>query len=108
MDPDAIPNFLAEQRDEAPAEVQHVYLTFEDLWERKLWHELTNSLVDFFRSSESAPQRLPIYNTFILSFADKINQLKLVWLGLQASARCNGELRKTILLHTWAGTDIEA
>jgi 26S proteasome regulatory subunit N9 len=93
MDLDAIPNFLGEQRDEAPADVQHVYLTFEDLWERKLWHELTNSLVDFFRSAESASQRLPIYNTFILSFADKINQLKLVWLGLQASTQCKGAHR---------------
>lgn len=93
MDLDAIPNFLAEQRDEAPADVQHVYLTFEDLWERKLWHELTNTLVDFFQSPESAPQRLAIYNTFILSFADKINQLKLVSLGLQASSQCQGMLR---------------
>jgi 26S proteasome regulatory subunit N9 len=93
MDLDAIPNFLAEQRDESPAEIQPVYLSFEDLWERKLWHELTNSLIDFFRSPESASQRLSIYNTFILSFADKINQLKLVWLGLQASTLCKGMLR---------------
>ena len=92
MDLDAIPNFLAEQRDEAPAEVQHVYLTFEDLWERKLWHELTNNLVDFFRSPESCSQRLAVYDRFILSFADKINQLKLVWLGLQASTQCRGAL----------------
>lgn len=90
MDLDAIPNFLAERRDESPAEVQNVYLTFEDLWERKLWHELTNSLAEFFRSSASASQRLAIYNSFILSFADKINQLKLVWLGLQASTQCKG------------------
>lgn len=95
MDLDAIPNFLAEQRDEAPADVQHFYLTFEDLWERKLWHELTNSLVDFFRSSESSSQRLPVYQNFILSFADKINQLKLVWLGLQASTQCKGGLSNT-------------
>jgi len=93
MDMDAIPNFLVEQRDEASADVQHVYLTFEDLWERKLWHELTNTLVDFCRSPQSAPQRLAIYNIFVLSFADKINQLKLVWLGLQASTQCKGELR---------------
>ena len=93
MDLDAIPNFLTEQRDEAPADVQHVYLTLEDLWERKLWHELTNTLLDFFRTAESASQRLAIYNTFILSFADKINQLQLVALGLQASTQCPSKLR---------------
>jgi 26S proteasome regulatory subunit N9 len=92
MDLDAIPNFLAEQRDEAPADIQHAYLRFEDLWERKLWHELTNSLIDFFQSLESASQRLPVYNTFVLSFAEKINQLQLVSLALQASTQCKGEV----------------
>lgn len=98
MDLDAIPDFLSDQRDQAPADVQHFYLTFEDLWERKLWHELTNSLVDFFRSPESSSQRLAVYNNFILSFADKINQLKLVWLGLQASTQCKGSLLKISFL----------
>lgn len=106
MDLDAIPNFLAEQRDEAPAEIQPVYLTFEDLWERKLWHELTNTLVEFFQSSESASQRLAIYNTFIVSFADKINQLKLVSLGLQTSTQCEGKLQDRVSAHV-SLTDIQ-
>ena len=84
-DPEVISNFLAEQRDEAPADVQHLYLTFEDLWERKLWHQLTDQLLEFFSTPESESQRLPVYNTFIISFADKINQLKLVKLALIAS-----------------------
>ncbi|KAF7508699.1 hypothetical protein GJ744_008946 [Endocarpon pusillum] len=102
MDLDAIPDFLSEQRDQAPADVQHFYLTFEDLWERKLWHELTNSLVDLFRSPESSSQRLPVYNNFILSFADKINQLKLVWLGLQASTQCKDDQDRLKFLSTLA------
>ena len=91
-DPEAIPNFLAEQRDEAPADLQEVFLTIEDQWERKLWHQLTESLMGYFSQNESAPQRLPIFATFILSFADKINQLKLVSLGLSASTQCEGIL----------------
>ena len=78
VDPEVIANFLAEQRDEAPADIQHLFLTFEDLWERKLWHQLTDRLLEFSSSPESKAQRLSIYNTFISSFADKINQLKLV------------------------------
>jgi 26S proteasome regulatory subunit N9 len=92
MDLDAIPNFLAEQRDEAPAEVQPIFLSFEDLWERKLWHQLTETLLEYFFSETSAPQRLPIYKTFILSFADKINQLSLVALALRAATQIKGEL----------------
>lgn len=90
MDPEAIPNFLADQRDEAPVEVQHIFLSLEDLWERKLWHQLTDALLEYFHQDESASQRLPVYTTFILSFADKINQLKFVSLGLSASTQCKG------------------
>lgn len=87
MEADKIPEFLAEQREQAPAEAQ-LFLNFEDFWERKLWHQLTNALVEYFQMPESAPQRLPIFKSFILSFADRINQLKFVSLGLMASAHC--------------------
>jgi 26S proteasome regulatory subunit N9 len=90
MNVDTIPHFLADQRDAAPAELQPLFLTFEDLWERKLWHQLTDALVEFFNNKESAHQRLPIYKTFILTFADKINQLKLVTLALKAASQCRG------------------
>jgi len=91
MDPEVIPNFLADQRDNASADSQHYFITFEDYWERKLWHELTNTLVEFFNQPGSASQRLPIYNTFIKTFAEKINQLKLVELGLRAATQCQSE-----------------
>ena len=92
--PEAISNFLAEQRDEAPDELQHIFLTFEDLWERKLWHQLTDTLLEYFSKPESTAQRLPIYRTFIISFADRINQLKLVKLALSASAQIKGMLNR--------------
>lgn len=91
MEADKIPDFLAEQRDQAPGDAQALFINFEDYWERKLWHQLTNTLIEFFRMSESAPQRLPIFKSFILSFADKINQLKFVSLGLMASTQCAGK-----------------
>lgn len=95
-DPEAISNFLAEQRDDAPAELQHIFLTFEDFWERKLWHQLTDTLLEYFSNPASTAQRLPIYNTFIISFADKINQLKLVKLALSASAQVKGKSSYTV------------
>lgn len=88
MNVDTIPDFLAEQRDAAPADLQHLFISFEDLWERKLWHQLTDILIEFFNHKESAVQRLPFYRTFILTFADKINQLKLVTLALSAATQC--------------------
>lgn len=88
---DAISAFLTDQRDEAPAEVQPIFIDFEDLWDRKLWHQLTEKLLAFFSSKESSGQRLALYNNFILSFADKINQLKLVKLALSASQEIEGK-----------------
>ncbi|KAH8887062.1 PCI-domain-containing protein [Thozetella sp. PMI_491] len=88
MSVDTISDFLVEQRDQAPEELQALVLDFEDLWERKLWHQLTNSLLEFFNHPGSAPQRLQFYKVFILKFADKINQLKLVDLALKAATQC--------------------
>lgn len=89
MNIDTISDFLGEQRDAAPNGLEHFFLTFEDQWERKLWHQLTDSLIEFFDNPESKPQRLPLYKSFILKFADKINQLKLVTLALTAASQCN-------------------
>lgn len=90
MEAQKISDFLAEQLQQAPEECQPAFLSFEDYWERKLWHQLTDALIDFFRLPESAPQRLPMFKTFVLSFADKINQLKFVSLGLMAAEQCGG------------------
>lgn len=90
MNIEAIPDFLAEQRDKAPEELQPLVLDFENFWERKLWHQLTDSLVQFFNHPGSASQRLPFYKVFILKFADRINKLKLVDLALKAATQCKG------------------
>ncbi len=90
MDIDQIPDFLAEQRDAAPEELQQHFMSFEDFWERKLWHQLTDVLVQYFNHAASGPQRIAIYKRFVLSFADKINQLQLVTLGLSAATQCRG------------------
>ncbi|KAF5251923.1 hypothetical protein FANTH_3105 [Fusarium anthophilum] len=97
MSNETISDFLAEQRDEAPEELQPLILDFENFWERKLWHQLTDALVEFFSHPESAPQRLPFYRVFILKFADKINQLKLVDLALKAATECEDEQRLSFL-----------
>ncbi|CAM1503746.1 Fc.00g013370.m01.CDS01 [Cosmosporella sp. VM-42] len=102
MNTDTIPDFLADQRDEAPEELQHLILDFENFWERKLWHQLTDALVEFFSHPGSAPQRLPFYRVFILKFADKINQLKLVDLALKAATVCEDDEERLAFLQAVA------
>ncbi|GAO13907.1 uncharacterized protein UV8b_03858 [Ustilaginoidea virens] len=91
MSLDTIPEFLAQQRESAPEELEPLILEFETFWERKLWHQLTDSLILFFSNPKSAPQRLAFYKVFILKFADRINQLKLVDLALKAATQCKGD-----------------
>ncbi|KAH6886484.1 hypothetical protein B0T10DRAFT_516603 [Thelonectria olida] len=99
---EVISDFLSEQRDEAPEELQPLILDFENFWERKLWHQLTNSLVEFFNHPGSAPQRLDFYRVFILNFANKINQLKLVDLALKAATECSDDEERLAFLQAVA------
>ncbi|KAF2170573.1 hypothetical protein M409DRAFT_51590 [Zasmidium cellare ATCC 36951] len=101
-DNEKIANFLQDQRDQAPDDLQHYFLSFEDYWERKLWHELTDILVDYYNESQSAPQRIPIFNSFIKPFADKINQLKLVRIGLSTSKQCKDDNERLTFLSALA------
>ncbi|KAI1501554.1 hypothetical protein F5X99DRAFT_198161 [Biscogniauxia marginata] len=98
MNVDTIADFLADQRDETPDELQHLIIQFENYWERKLWHQLTDALIEFFADSRSEPQRLQFYKVFILKFADKINQLKLVDLGLKAATQCRDDQERLTFL----------
>lgn len=91
METDTISNLLGDQRDEAPDELQHYFIDFEDYWERKLWHELTDKLIEFFKKPESSKQQILLFEKFIKTFAKKINQLKLVRLGLSAAKQYQGK-----------------
>ena len=88
MESEKIGQFLQAQRDEGPEALQHYFLSLEDYYERKLWRELQDLLVEFYGEEESAKQRIPIYNNFVKTFADKLNQLKLVKIGLSTASQC--------------------
>ncbi|VEU21727.1 DEKNAAC102475 [Brettanomyces naardenensis] len=55
------------------------FYTLEDLYERKLWYQLSEVLSkSIYRDDNSKPIRLRLFENFVLSFGDKLNQLKLV------------------------------
>ena len=91
MDPEIVQRFLDEQREAAPEELQQDFLNIEDYWDRKLWHQLTDTLVAYFANQASAPQRLPLFKHFILNLSEKINLLRFVALGLAAATQCQGK-----------------
>ncbi|KAL9092367.1 MAG: hypothetical protein Q9159_000875 [Coniocarpon cinnabarinum] len=106
-DPEQVPNVLENERDKAPAELQEYYLRFEDLWERKLWHELTDACVEYFGFDESASQRRALWTGFIAGFERRINQLKRVELGLLTSDTIPGTFSHAITLQYAVSRDLE-
>ncbi|KAL8973339.1 MAG: hypothetical protein Q9183_000032 [Haloplaca sp. 2 TL-2023] len=98
MDPEVVSNFLSEQRENAPEDLQQSFLTIEDYWDRKLWHQLTEVLIDYFNTAASASQRLPLFRHFILSFSEKINQLQFVSLGLLTATQCSDDHERLAFL----------
>ncbi|OAD77652.1 hypothetical protein PHYBLDRAFT_108812 [Phycomyces blakesleeanus NRRL 1555(-)] len=80
-----IPKFLSQERHKAPANLQHYFSTFEDLYERKLWHQLTLKVLEFFKEPASGPFQIPIYQQFVSQWEKQINALSLVSIALKAA-----------------------
>lgn len=72
---------LATLRDEVElqdAELAAQFYILEDYYERKLWYQLSEVLKnDIYKNENSKSIRLRLFDRFILSFSEKINQLQL-------------------------------
>jgi 26S proteasome regulatory subunit N9 len=77
-----VPDFLREARMSAPESLQGSILQMEDLWERRLWHQLTLELEKYFNDQQSMGSRMRMFKDFVGTFEKNINQLKLVGLAL--------------------------
>ncbi|KAH3681692.1 hypothetical protein WICPIJ_007337 [Wickerhamomyces pijperi] len=75
---DDVPGILTTLRTESDAQLAPLFYSFEDLYGRKLWHQLTKVVDEFYKTPLSKPVRIRLYNNFITLFKYKINPLKLV------------------------------
>lgn len=97
-----VPAFLQGQIESAPDSLQGYLLQFEDLWERKLWKQLTDLLEEFYVLPESQPYRMTMYNSFISTFVKHINQLKLVSFGIAAANEYSNQEDALIFMESLA------
>ena len=72
----AICSFLQAQAAARP-DLATEYTLFEDLFTRKLWHQLTVGLEAFVVREGVDDQLIPLYETFIMDFKQKLNKLVL-------------------------------
>lgn len=79
IDTEAVLTTLREQVEEKDADLAAYFYTLEDYNERKLWYQLCEVLKkDIYSNPNSKDIRLKLYDNFISTFKDKINQLQLV------------------------------
>ncbi|KAJ2755397.1 26S proteasome regulatory subunit, partial [Coemansia sp. BCRC 34490] len=78
-------NYLQRLQNEAPSGLAQYFLEFEDLYERKLWHQLTKKVEEFINIPEAAPYRIGLYNEFVKDWQKHMNKVKLVLFSLAAA-----------------------
>ncbi|KAM5538780.1 hypothetical protein V8D89_007502 [Ganoderma adspersum] len=80
-----IDEFLTLAISETPQELHAFFESFRTLYSRKLWHQLTNRLLEFFDYPLTRPYRVDVFNKFVRDFEGKLNQLRLVEMGVKVS-----------------------
>ncbi|KAH9887038.1 hypothetical protein C8Q73DRAFT_714468 [Cubamyces lactineus] len=80
-----VDEFLTLAVSETPAELHPFFESFRSLHSRKLWHQLTNKLLEFFDHPLSKPYRVGVFDKFVHDFESKLNQLRLVEMGVKVS-----------------------
>jgi len=82
--------FLQEQASKRP-DLAEEYTAFEDLYTRKLWHQLTVRLEAFVLKDGVAEELVPLYETFVKDFKNKLNKLVLARLLVPVAKQFMGE-----------------
>jgi len=77
--------FVALALSNTPADLHPFFESFRTLYTKKLWHQLTQKLFEFFDHPLSRPYRVDVFERFVRDFESKINQLKLVEMGVKVS-----------------------
>ncbi|KAF8963313.1 hypothetical protein BDZ97DRAFT_1043520 [Flammula alnicola] len=76
-------DFIATALSATPAELHPFFESFRTLYTRKLWHQLTQKLFQFFDQPQAVPYRVDVFERFVRDFETKINQLRLAEMGVK-------------------------
>ncbi|XP_074655076.1 26S proteasome non-ATPase regulatory subunit 13-like [Tubulanus polymorphus] len=78
-----VAGFLAERQTQCSPSVAAIWGELEDLYNKKLWHQLTLRLVEVVKNNEFAGDGLvSMYDNFLADFDHRINPLSLVEIAL--------------------------
>ncbi|KDR77986.1 hypothetical protein GALMADRAFT_224393 [Galerina marginata CBS 339.88] len=77
--------FIATALSATPAELHPFFEDFKKLYTRKLWHQLTQKLFQFFDTPLARPYRVDVFERFVRDFEGKLNQLRLAEMGVKVA-----------------------
>lgn len=64
----------------------------------RLWHQLTQRVLEFLKEPESGPHQISLFQKFVVDWESKINKLSLVFIGLTTARKFTGTA-STLILH---------
>jgi 26S proteasome regulatory subunit N9 len=94
-------DFLEAQATKAPALAGEL-AQMSDLFQRKLWHQLTMLLESFAAAEGAGPLLQPLYETFVVDFKHKINKLALARLQVVVAKQMDDIAQQTFFCTTAA------
>ncbi|KLO16511.1 hypothetical protein SCHPADRAFT_848095 [Schizopora paradoxa] len=80
-----VDEFLTTALSTSPQELHPYFQGFQQLYDRRLWHQITLKILEFFRNPLSKPYRVNVFENFVRDFEHRLNQLRLVEMGVVAS-----------------------
>jgi 26S proteasome regulatory subunit N9 len=91
-----------------PPELHPFLESFRLLYSRKLWHQLTQKLFEFIAHPASQPYRVDVFERFVRDFEGKLNQLRLVEMGVKVSREIdNPQVHLAFLTSLLSRIDVE-
>ena len=74
-----VPGYLSEQQRKSSSELAPEWAVLEELYNKKLWHQLTLRLVEFIKNPELShgDALVGLYQNFMVDFETRINPLAL-------------------------------
>ncbi|SGY14197.1 BQ5605_C010g06097 [Microbotryum silenes-dioicae] len=73
-----------------PHELKPFYQAFERFYNNKLWYQLTSTIENFLQVPSSGPYQIELWESFVSTFAQRINQLKLITIGISTARQFSG------------------
>lgn len=78
-------SIISSLRASSDYELLPLFLTLQDQWSNKLWHEMTDTLFALFKNPLSAPIQIALFERFVSKVEDNINPLAYITLAIAAS-----------------------